>query len=404
MNMLVVNDLHGVAGAEADRHSQEERDRDEDTSRFLIASTGAKRCTRQAKKTVDLSSCNRGWSPALPPDLTRTEKFSFDTCEHPLVELVDLAFQRGTKLRRRYALRAPDAAVGPAAKAVIEQSEAFSDHHSSGRSKECCDSENKTDAVSSNDGGKRTRREEDFPPSLEDTEGAYLLLRQRASSSNDELPHKFSSLHHSHYGQQMIRAPPRSGHDPFRRAWMAGLHDDLLRRLIDLVFGNFVKQVLKPIISRVLGTKGDVDHGDRVGELFEKNADEETVVYQLEPSLRVHMPHVKPLGVPHCDADYHHQPGEINFWMPLSDEVFGTNSLFCESRPGAGDFVPFSAKYGEIIKFYGNRCHHFTVANETERTRVSIDIRVVPRRFYTDEWRTERGKVPFRLGAYYAEA
>lgn len=33
---------------------------------------------------------------------------------------------------------------------------------------------------------------------------------------------------------------------------------------------------------------------------------------------------------------------------------------------------------GEFVSFYGNRCWHFTLANETDTTRVSFDMRVVP--------------------------
>jgi hypothetical protein len=34
---------------------------------------------------------------------------------------------------------------------------------------------------------------------------------------------------------------------------------------------------------------------------------------------------------------------------------------------------------GEALMFYGNQCVHYTTANVTDATRVSIDFRVVPR-------------------------
>lgn len=95
-----------------------------------------------------------------------------------------------------------------------------------------------------------------------------------------------------------------------------------------------------------------------------------------------------PQGVPHADglAPYNHQPAEVNVWVPLT-AVGGSNSLVSESSPGLGDFHSFTAKPGEFIKFYGNRCWHYTVRNTTQITRVSFDIRVVPFELFDAEAR-----------------
>lgn len=100
------------------------------------------------------------------------------------------------------------------------------------------------------------------------------------------------------------------------------------------------------------------------------------LVYQRAPGLRVHPPSERPLGQMHTDEEYHHQPSELNFWVPLTD-CFGNNSLWIESEPDKGDFHPIELKYGEYCKFYGNKCSHFTHPNNTNSTRVSIDFRVV---------------------------
>ena len=44
-------------------------------------------------------------------------------------------------------------------------------------------------------------------------------------------------------------------------------------------------------------------------------------MYQSEPSLRVHLSNTRALGTRHCDAQYFHQPNEINFWMPVVAKV-----------------------------------------------------------------------------------
>ena len=54
-----------------------------------------------------------------------------------------------------------------------------------------------------------------------------------------------------------------------------------------------------------------------------------------------------------------------NYWVPLSD-VSGSNSLWSETAPFAGDFAPFEAGPGQAVRFYGNRCRHYTTANDPD--------------------------------------
>eukprot|EP00928_Gymnodinium_smaydae_P055763 TRINITY_DN39240_c0_g1_i1.p1 TRINITY_DN39240_c0_g1~~TRINITY_DN39240_c0_g1_i1.p1 ORF type:complete len:460 (-),score=44.08 TRINITY_DN39240_c0_g1_i1:15-1394(-) len=103
---------------------------------------------------------------------------------------------------------------------------------------------------------------------------------------------------------------------------------------------------------------------------------EDWVAFEREPNLRVHFANQKAPVSPHCDADHFHSPFEVNFWVPLVD-VSDSESLWAESQPGLGDYHPFVARYGEAVRFYGNRCQHFTVDNVTQRTRVSFDVRVI---------------------------
>lgn len=107
-----------------------------------------------------------------------------------------------------------------------------------------------------------------------------------------------------------------------------------------------------------------------------------TVQFQRAPTLRVMVPcqyntrpqvSTTPL---HNDMDYHHQPSEINYWMPLST-VFDTNSLWVESEPGLADMHPLNLRYGKYCRFYGNQCRHQTHPNLTGKTRVSLDFRAV---------------------------
>jgi hypothetical protein len=113
------------------------------------------------------------------------------------------------------------------------------------------------------------------------------------------------------------------------------------------------------------------------------------VLYQRAPTLRVMAPLVtngssNSSAAPssttcklHCDRDYHHQPSEINFWLPLTDEAFDGNSLWVESAHCLGDFHPLEMKHGQIARFYGNQCRHYASNNTTGISRVSIDFRAV---------------------------
>jgi|AntAceMinimDraft_5_1070358.scaffolds.fasta_scaffold80324_1 hypothetical protein len=65
---------------------------------------------------------------------------------------------------------------------------------------------------------------------------------------------------------------------------------------------------------------------------------------------------------------------------------------------------------GQFVSFYGNRCWHYAVANDTDTTRVSFDLRVVPFHLFDPQHcgpgnlgsalvRGSVGKLPPRPGA-----
>ncbi|OLQ08024.1 Streptomycin biosynthesis protein StrG [Symbiodinium microadriaticum] len=97
--------------------------------------------------------------------------------------------------------------------------------------------------------------------------------------------------------------------------------------------------------------------------------------YQEFPCLRVVRPGEFSIG-PHCDTAYGHSIGNLNFHVPLTP-VLSANALFVESRPGAEDWHPLTAKHpGHGFMFDGARCIHFTLENTTDTTRVSLDFRI----------------------------
>ena len=112
------------------------------------------------------------------------------------------------------------------------------------------------------------------------------------------------------------------------------------------------------------------------------------VVFQCPPTLRVVLPCAggrANIG-PHKDSSYPgHEPSEINFWVPMTP-VSGSNTLWLESRPGKGDYRPMELGPGQALRFNGMQCMHHTLPNRTAATRVSFDLRVIPRSFWRDEY------------------
>ena len=140
------------------------------------------------------------------------------------------------------------------------------------------------------------------------------------------------------------------------------------------VYDRFMEEVVVPLI------------GDPSG-----------LVYQTPPTFRVQLPSRNPMGIRHKDSDYDcHVDTEVNVWVPVTD-VAGTNTLWTESQPGLGDFHPLELKYGQLCRFWGNQCVHYTLPNSTDATRVSFDLRAIPRSVYTGSFKGYIGDYPTKI-------
>ena len=103
----------------------------------------------------------------------------------------------------------------------------------------------------------------------------------------------------------------------------------------------------------------------------------------------------------HCDGDYNHPPTEMNYMLSVTGQ-WDTNSCYTESEPNKGDFHPIVMKYGEVCRFYGNRCRHYNMKNRTSHTRISFDFRIIPASKYEENEATavHSGR-KFVVGGYY---
>ena len=133
--------------------------------------------------------------------------------------------------------------------------------------------------------------------------------------------------------------------------------------------------------------------------------DPEGYLYQREPNLRCHLPGTgRQLVLRHCDADYFHQPHELNFWLPCTP-CSGTNSMWRESRPGAADYRPVELRVGQMLRFFGNQCDHYSMPNQTGATRLSLDFRIVPRSHFRADYpgsHMQDGSPRFGIGGFFA--
>lgn len=129
-------------------------------------------------------------------------------------------------------------------------------------------------------------------------------------------------------------------------------------------------------------------------------------VYQKFPTFRVHLPNNVAVGAFHKDRDFNHPHGEINFIIPLTNS-YDTASVWIESEEDKGDFSPMPMKIDGLICFDGNNLTHGNKVNETGKTRVSMDFRILPLACYKEsqfDFKSNRSlttNTKFTIGEYY---
>ena len=151
---------------------------------------------------------------------------------------------------------------------------------------------------------------------------------------------------------------------------------------------------------------------DEIHELYEKfieevvalYLDKDIFLYQAFPTFRIHYVGNRAITTWHKDGDENHKhpEGEINFWLPLTN-TFGDNTLWVESKPDMKDYHPIETTPGHMLVFDGNRCSHGNKINTTIKTRVSLDFRILPIRYYNPHYPHKTATKGWRyiIGEYY---
>lgn len=146
--------------------------------------------------------------------------------------------------------------------------------------------------------------------------------------------------------------------------FMTPLLSSVKRSSFHMIYDTFVRECILPLLHAEAEAAGC---DTRVSNEY---------YYQCFPCTRVVRPGEFSIGI-HSDCNYGFHPGNINFYLPLTS-IWGTNSLVLESSPGVEDWHTLELDYGEVQRFHGSVCGHFTPENTTSATRVSLDFRVLP--------------------------
>jgi hypothetical protein len=141
--------------------------------------------------------------------------------------------------------------------------------------------------------------------------------------------------------------------------------------------------------------------------------EETTLVIQKTPNIRYSFPEAAAIGCDpkdpehiiglHCDSYFGHNENETNFIVPIT-KMFSTNSIYYEptiqSQKHPIDFENLILEENQFLQAYFNKLLHCNQINQTNKTRISFDIRIIPYSKYMANLDFFKG-TKFELGKYY---
>ena len=147
------------------------------------------------------------------------------------------------------------------------------------------------------------------------------------------------------------------------------LHNKFYEEMKKDEFNSLYKNFVKNFVSKL--------------EMFK----DEKILYQTFPSFRIHQPNNIAVGEYHKDSDFGHNTHELNFWLPFTD-AWGTNTVWV-GDPKSNDHECMEVKYGEVANFDGANTLHGNKDNLTGKSRLSIDFRIFPMKYYDEDEQEE---------------
>jgi hypothetical protein len=133
-----------------------------------------------------------------------------------------------------------------------------------------------------------------------------------------------------------------------------------------------------------------------------KRLERTDIIYQSRPTFRVHAPGGIAVAKWHKDKEYNHSINEINIFLPLT-KAFDNNTIWSESIEDLGDYAPMNADVGEYYIWDGANLSHGNKTNDTTRSRVSLDFRIIFKDKFNYSGTSVTTKVPMKIGYYWSE-
>jgi len=141
--------------------------------------------------------------------------------------------------------------------------------------------------------------------------------------------------------------------------------------------------------------------------------EEEKIVIQKTPNLRISLPLLTAIGKReedpidiiglHSDSEFGHHSEEINFIIPITD-MFDTNSIYYEpiqdSNTKYNEYLNLILNKNQFFMEKFNKLKHYNKINTTNKTRISLDLRVIPYSKYMENIDFFNG-TKFELNNYY---
>lgn len=144
---------------------------------------------------------------------------------------------------------------------------------------------------------------------------------------------------------------------------------------------------------------------------------EDKLVIQKTPNLRISFPNSTAIGKNekkdpntniiglHCDADFGHHCEEVNFIIPIT-EMMDTNSIYYEPLENSEikyeDYENLKLSENEFFMVKFNKLKHFNKINKTNKTRISLDLRIIPySKYIENELFFKNTKFDWKSNDYY---
>ena len=147
--------------------------------------------------------------------------------------------------------------------------------------------------------------------------------------------------------------------------------------------------------------KFDSLYREWIREFVSPYIQDDSLVFQKRPTFRVHLNGNKAVGEFHKDSNYNHPIEEINFFVPLTDS-HETGTIWVENAPNTYVYRPVNLSYGQALVFRGGLLNHGNLINQTGKTRVSFDFRVIRSTDYSENgYESVNSSRKFIIGDYY---